>query len=385
MDHSSSPVPKILFGYDVIEHIGDGAASHIYAVSDHDTRQIYALKHVVANVEKEQRFIDQLINEYEVSQQVDHPRLRKCVDMKVNRTMLRRIREAALIMELFDGLPLDQRKQDRVSDLIDYFIQTAEGLAALHAKQLVHCDLKPSNILVNVSGDVKVIDLGQACPIGTVKKRIQGTPDYIAPEQVKCEPVSCQTDIYNFGATMYWAMTRKNMPTLFTLKKGANSFLLGDGIKTPRELNSEVPETLSNLIMECVRTAPSKRPADMLDVARRLATIRHGAFRNTAASDASDNLKAKNSSTAIPKKGTFPNSSSAMQISPPIPNHVTEEPTRLNDGLLETPKSTDDGDSIDIPLDLRSEEPEAPKLPRRTISRGLDDSDILSASHFPRQ
>jgi serine/threonine protein kinase len=49
----------------------------------------------------------------------------------------------------------------------------------------VHCDLKPNNILINPQGKVKVIDLGQACAIGTKKTRIQGTPDYIAPEQEK--------------------------------------------------------------------------------------------------------------------------------------------------------------------------------------------------------
>jgi serine/threonine protein kinase len=63
---------------------------------------------------------------------------------------------------------------------------------------------------------VKVIDLGQACAIGTAKSRIQGTPDYIAPEQVKCAAVTPQTDIYNLGATLYWALTGTHIPTLYT-------------------------------------------------------------------------------------------------------------------------------------------------------------------------
>src|SRR5205823_1159523 len=128
----------------------------------------------------------------------------------------------------------------------------------------VHCDLKPNNILLAPDGRVKVIDLGQACKVGTQKQRIQGTPDYISPEQVRREPVTQRTDVYNFGATLYWALTGRNFPTLFTLKRGENSFLVDSQIPTPQALNDEVPETLSNLAMECVRTNPAKRPADMV-------------------------------------------------------------------------------------------------------------------------
>jgi eukaryotic-like serine/threonine-protein kinase len=122
---------------------------------------------------------------------------------------------------------------------------------------------------------VKVIDLGQACPVGTKKERIQGTPDYIAPEQVKCLPVSIRTDIYNYGATMYWALSGRKMPTLFTVGKGENSMLSDDLIPGPSVINPLVPEQLSNFVMECVRLNPKKRPADMGEVARRLEIIQH--------------------------------------------------------------------------------------------------------------
>ena len=124
----------------------------------------------------------------------------------------------------------------------------------------VHCDLKPNNIMLGSDGQVKVIDLGQACKINTVKKRIQGTPDYIAPEQVKCEAVTPRTDVYNFGATLYWVLTGKNLPTLYTMKRSDNSFLVDTKIDSPRDLNPKVPENLSNLVMECVRVNPAKRP-----------------------------------------------------------------------------------------------------------------------------
>jgi serine/threonine-protein kinase len=130
---------------------------------------------------------------------------------------------------------------------------------------------------------VKIIDLGQTCPTGTKKPRIQGTPDYIAPEQVRCEPVSPRTDVYNLGATMYFCLTGQKLPTLYTASRDANSFLVEGCIASPRQLNGAIPENLSNLVMECVRSRPEKRPADMNDLARRLEVVRFSMERSRMA------------------------------------------------------------------------------------------------------
>jgi serine/threonine protein kinase len=275
--------PKKLFGYDVIDFIGEGAGSMIYAVNRPESGQVYALKHVVRKTDKDVRFIEQLENEFEVSQKFSHPGLRRSIDVKVTRTLLRKPIEAILVMELFDGTPIDSQGIRDPLATVDIFIQVADALDALNALGIVHCDLKPNNILVNSQGIAKVIDFGQACPAGTAKKRIQGTPDFIAPEQVKCEPVSIRTDVFNFGATLYWALTGKSLPTLFTIKRSENSFLFDDIMANPASLNPRVPESLSNLVMECVKTNPAKRPADLKEVARRLEIIRHAMTRHATA------------------------------------------------------------------------------------------------------
>jgi len=265
-----------LLKYEVLERLGEGARSVIYAVSDPDTRQVYALKHVIRAGHKDLRFIEQMETEYEISRQFTHPNLRKSYDLKLVKKLFVRITEAYLLMEMVDGKPLDVRPPRSVMDVVDTFIPTAQGLRALHQMGYAHCDLKPNNILRNDRGEVKVIDFGQGCRIGTVKERIQGTPDYIAPEQVARRPISVQTDVFNLGATMYWALTGTNIPTLYTVnRKGDNSFLLDQTIQTPADMNNRCPAGLSNLVMECVSTRVQKRPADMDQVINRLELIKH--------------------------------------------------------------------------------------------------------------
>jgi len=227
--------------------------------------------------------VEQLENEYEVGRKLRHEGLRRILDLKVNRTLLRKVTDAALVMELFDGTPLDRRLPRDLGAMVRCFVRTARALGALHEAGYVHCDLKPANILL-APGTVKVIDLGQACPIGTVKGRVQGTPDYISPEQVKLGPVTARTDVFNLGATMYWALCGRNLPTAYTLKKGENSFLLDAAIPAPKDLNPLVPENLSNIVMECVRTNTLKRPGDMGELGRRLEAVRHTLRRSAEAS-----------------------------------------------------------------------------------------------------
>ena len=265
-----------LLHYDVLERLGEGARSTIYRVRDPSTGRERALKHVVRADQKDIRFIEQMETEFEISRQFTHPNLRRCYELKLVKTMLVKVSEAFLIMELVDGKPLDVSPPRDMMEIIDTFIAAAEGLRAMHQMGYAHCDIKPNNILRNEKGEVKVIDFGQSCKIGTVKERIQGTPDYIAPEQVARRPISVQTDVFNLGATLYWNLTMKNIPTLYTVnKKGENSFLLDTRFDSPQDLNPKIPPAVSNLVMECIATKVSKRPADMDQFINRLELGKH--------------------------------------------------------------------------------------------------------------
>jgi serine/threonine-protein kinase len=145
----------------------------------------------------------------------------------------------------------------------------------MHQAGYVHCDIKPNNILMNKSGTIKIIDLGQSCRIGTIKQRIQGTPDYIAPEQVKRQPLDQKTDIFNLGATMYWALTGQNIPTLIPQKNSTGLQVLPKERKAPHEIKKQIPIELSNLVMDTVENKPEDRPRNMMAVVSRLDVMIH--------------------------------------------------------------------------------------------------------------
>ena len=260
-----------LFGYSIVREIGRGAGSIVYEVRDPATGRAYALKHVVVSEPKHLRFIEQLEREEEVGKLVRHEGLRQPLTIQYKRTLLRRVTEAALLMEYVEGWPVSVPTRP-IRQALGYLTQISRTLEAFHRAGFVHCDLKPQNLLIDRELKVKLIDLGQACRAGTVKERVQGTPDFISPEQVKLREVTPRTDVYNLGATAYCILTGRKIPTLFTVKKGG--FLLDDRIAPPHELCEEVPQLLSALVMQCIALRPEQRP-EMAEVTRRLDAIHY--------------------------------------------------------------------------------------------------------------
>ena len=267
-------------GYRVMAEIGRGAASVIYLVQDPKSKQIWALKHVVKNNPKEQRFLDQTENEYKIASQLDHESIRK-IPKIIKKGSLLKTNELYLVMELVDGVSLHEEQPDDLATMVDLFHQTASALGQMHDRGFVHADMKPHNIIVGVGLDgtytAKLIDLGQSCKIGTIKKRIQGTPDYIAPEQVHRREITPKTDVYNFGATMYWVLTGKNIPTAMGISgdslTGSRDDALIEKATPVNEINPLVPDRLNDLIMECIEVDVDRRTENMDIVADRLDLI----------------------------------------------------------------------------------------------------------------
>ncbi|NLX15060.1 MAG: serine/threonine protein kinase [Phycisphaerales bacterium] len=271
-------------GYTVYERLGTGARSTIWLVADQRNGRQLALKRVVRRATDDDKFINQAINDYDISSKLNHPYLRKSFELRRVRRLFQ-LKELHILMEYIEGRSLEEIGALGMHGLTGLFIHVAEGLDALHQSGYVHTDIKPNNILIGEHGEIKIIDFGQSCKIGHVKKRIQGTPDYIAPEQVERGiPLDQRTDIFNLGATLYWAITGQAYPTVLPSKRRRDGIdlVMPRQAKPPHELNPNVPLALSRLVMDCCQENPKGRPDSMSEVIRRLQVVQHVLDKNDA-------------------------------------------------------------------------------------------------------
>jgi len=247
--------------YHVLATLGKGAHSTILHVRRSADSREYALKLVPVGDKDEEKFLDQARHEFRVAQMLGHPSLIKIYCLELKRDWLFRVRKAEMLIEYVSGKTLDATliPQDQ---LVVVFAQIAAGLAHMHRRGVFHADLKPNNVLYGKRGEVKIIDYGLAWIKGEPKDRVQGTPEYMAPETARSRIINERTDIYNLGATMYRLTTMRLPPSALpgteSLRLNAKAYAT---MLTPvQELNKAVPQSLCDLIHKCLAYDADKRP-----------------------------------------------------------------------------------------------------------------------------
>lgn len=258
--------------FEVLAPLGQGAGSTILKIRRAADDRVYALKVVTIADPEDLRYVEQVENEYEIGRELEHPNIVQIFGMEKSRRLLR-ISGAKLWMEFIDGLPLARLGKLPLLRLVAIYFRVAAGMTYLHQRGIFHADLKPDNIMVGTSHEVKIIDLGLAWRRGQKKERVQGTLEFLAPEQAHDRIVTEKTDIYNFGAAMYRTLTGDPVPEQLRDRQAAR---LGDVDAFVRPLsthNEAVPSALDELVRQCVRFDPAERPTSMREIRDRLAAI----------------------------------------------------------------------------------------------------------------
>ena len=257
-------------GYTKLSILGRGAYSTIFLGRDKSKGEICAIKQVEISKPDQMKYIGHLESEHAIAQQFDHPVLRKTYKVIFYRKWLK-VQSAALIMEYADGKPLsDMLPSSDYVRMLKIFRHLAKGLDAMHWRRYVHADLKPDNVIVNTQDRVKLIDYGQSFEMGQAKERVQGTVDFIAPEQVRREILDQRTDVFGFGAVMHRVFTDQPLPTLLNKELNQHTLaLVGKRVdKTDAVEEARLPSHLSRLLERCCQPRRENRPPNMQAVIR---------------------------------------------------------------------------------------------------------------------
>lgn len=256
--------------YSVVGRLGTGAHSTILHIKREEDGRSYALKIVPIDSAEDRKFLDQAQHEFRIAQMLEHVNLIKVHTLETESNWMFKVKKVNLLIEFVQGSTLDTLKSLSLKKLVPVFVQVATGLVHMHRRGVFHADMKPSNIIVNNrTGQAKIIDYGLAWVKGEGKEgRIQGTPEYLAPETVMMGIVNERTDIFNFGSTMYRMLTFQNTPTLLpqpgTARINAKTF--SQLLKPIAEVNAQAPKELCNLVHSCLEFQSENRPERMSEV-----------------------------------------------------------------------------------------------------------------------
>ncbi len=246
--------------YELYEELGRGGMGTVFRARDLDNGRLVALKVLPPELALNASLLQRFRREVQTMKTLEHPHIVRIFDVgESNHTYY-------FAMEYMGGGSLEKllQKQSRLPVLqaLDIVIQVAEALDYSHQKNLIHRDIKPANVLMNEEGVIKLSDFGIAKVIEatrmTVTGGIMGTVDYMAPEQAEGRAITAKTDIYALGAMLYQMLTSQvpfigETPTQVIQK---HRFSLPE---PPRNLNPEVPESLSMLVETMLQKDPSRR------------------------------------------------------------------------------------------------------------------------------
>ena len=261
--------------YRIIEKLGIGAQTRVYRARCMPTGKDYTVKVVKIVNPEDASFIDLLKAEYAIGSVIDHPAIRKVYELRLLRHRFR-VRGAVIFMEYINGITLaDKDFRRSLDETLAIFDEAAAGLNAMHLAGYVHADLKPTNIMVTVEGTVKLIDLGQSARIFEPKTKIQGTVDYMAPEQVQRGKLDQRTDVFGLGATLHKVLTGRAIVTDMnqTVNLQSNTPLVrrqDDG----KSITNEYPACITRMISDCCQPDPAARIPDMQAVRERIGLAR---------------------------------------------------------------------------------------------------------------
>ena len=261
----TSPIGTTLSArYRLLSKLGSGGMSTVYLAQDETLERSVAVKVMHAGISDQPDQIERFRREARAVAQLSHPNVVAVIDAGEDGG------HPYIVFEHVEGETLKQRI-DRlgrlpVDEAAAYAIEIGRGLAAAHARRLVHRDVKPQNVLIDAEGRAKVTDFGIALSLesdGLTKTgRVLGTTDYVSPEQAMGKEVDARSDIYSLGILLYEMLTGQPPFQAETLV-GVAMKHVNEPIPDIQAARPQVSAALSAVVERSTAKNPGHRYTDM--------------------------------------------------------------------------------------------------------------------------
>ncbi len=246
--------------YKIIEEIGRGGMAIVYSARDTLLERRVALKMLRPEYKSDDEFIDKFRQEARAVARLSHPNVVSIYDIVVDEERI------YLVMEIVEGKTLKdiikERSKLSIAESLEIARQIAAALSVAHGNQIVHCDIKPHNIILNDDLEVKVTDFGIARAVSNstvrVTETVVGSAHYFSPEQAKGGEIKAYSDIYSLGVVLY-EMTTGELP--FNGESPISVALKHIQQKPvePSQINKDIPKDVNDLIMKAIAKDPADR------------------------------------------------------------------------------------------------------------------------------
>ena len=269
-DQADSREGLVIGRYRIEAQLGAGGMGEVYLAEDTNLDIKVAIKFLPSYLEADELAKKRLIREAKAAAKLDHPNICSVYEVKEEAN------HSFIVMQYVAGQTLaDKIKDERIEvrEALDLNIQIVEALAEAHSRGIVHRDIKPRNIMISPSGQVRVLDFGLAKVVGSAAvdqgdtKRQSllsrpgeraGTPPYMSPEQAKGAAVDARCDLFGVGVLLYECVTG-GRPFCGKTEWEILSQVMRFNPPLPSQLNSNVPPELDGVVLKALAKEPDAR------------------------------------------------------------------------------------------------------------------------------
>ena len=259
--------------YEIQSLLGAGGMGEVYRAHDSKLNREVAVKVLPGSLAGDLAALARFQQEARAVASLSHPNILAIHDFGTEQGVCFAVTELLVggtLRERLESGPMPVRK------VLDYALQVARGLAAAHHRGIIHRDLKPENIFVTSDGVVKILDFGLArhfplapneigtelATVNTDPHTVLGTVGYMAPEQIRAQPIDCRSDIFSFGCVLYEMVSGRRAFARDTTAETMVAILNEDPpaldtLARPGSSASAVAPALSGLLTHCLEKDPN--------------------------------------------------------------------------------------------------------------------------------